>query len=439
MFRQLKIMTAHLLWCAVLCWIGAMQTAYSQPEEWQIITSMDDVGWNAIHFFDSQNGLIAATWHQPYCLMRTADGGYNWEGVIEFSTGFRPYKIRFYDRMRGYLVANFRAGLTYDGGETWEVLNLGHAIESPIYIDSLRMFAVSNEIVPPEHTIRRYYHSYDGGRTWEQNYEEIGTDGFGLPAYSESGTILMAAGPHTLWRSADLGENWQVIVDDTPIFVANRLTSPSEDIFIGAGVSLDRHPAIMRSMDDGLTWETVWTDTLWTTNSTFTNIEFIDLLHGWAICDSELVQTVNGGETWSSYFVRNTLLGLNDLTFVDTSLGWAVDGSFNHANIFRYGTPSEVSNDEIAFDASEKEELRVAPNPFNESTRITYLSPTSGNVSIELYNIQGRLTETLLQDRLGPGVHTIQWLPRNLPSGTYLCRVNLNGAPLSTQKIFMLK
>jgi hypothetical protein len=44
MFRQPKIITAHLLWCAVFCWMGAMQTIQGQWSEPQRLLTFSAVG-----------------------------------------------------------------------------------------------------------------------------------------------------------------------------------------------------------------------------------------------------------------------------------------------------------------------------------------------------------------------------------------------------------
>ena len=79
MKRRTLIAQLLQLGFAVLFWgLGVVQ---GQPEAWQIIDTMEDAGWQAIHFFDSLNGFIASPSIQPYCLMRTRNGGYDWEGV----------------------------------------------------------------------------------------------------------------------------------------------------------------------------------------------------------------------------------------------------------------------------------------------------------------------------------------------------------------------
>ena len=63
------------------------------------------------------------------------------------------------------------------------------------------------------------------------------------------------------------------------------------------------------------------------------------------------------------------------------------------------------------------------PNPFNPTTTIEFSLPTSGVVTLTVYDILGRVIETLLNQNRDTGNHTIQWNAHNLPSGIYFVRM----------------
>ncbi len=50
-----------------------------------------------------------------------------------------------------------------------------------------------------------------------------------------------------------------------------------------------------------------------------------------------------------------------------------------------------------------------APNPFNPSTTITYTLQQAGQVSVKVYNTQGRLVRTLVDSYGQTGSHTVMW------------------------------
>ena len=80
----------------------------------------------------------------------------------------------------------------------------------------------------------------------------------------------------------------------------------------------------------------------------------------------------------------------------------------------------------------------IYPNPFNPVTNITYGLPENGNVLLNIYNIQGRLIETLLNDFQTAGYHSLSWDASSHPSGVYLVRME-SGEFTQTQKVLLVK
>lgn len=70
------------------------------------------------------------------------------------------------------------------------------------------------------------------------------------------------------------------------------------------------------------------------------------------------------------------------------------------------------------------------PNPFNSSTEISFKLPTNKNITLEIFDITGKLTKTLIGNRtLSEGYHRISWdgtnnNGENIPSGVYVYRLS---------------
>ncbi|MBD3374787.1 T9SS type A sorting domain-containing protein, partial [candidate division KSB1 bacterium] len=62
------------------------------------------------------------------------------------------------------------------------------------------------------------------------------------------------------------------------------------------------------------------------------------------------------------------------------------------------------------------------PNPFNPTTTIRYSLPQESFVTLQIYNIQGQLIETLVQKQQSAGHHQIEWQAQHYPSGMYIYR-----------------
>ena len=106
----------------------------------------------------------------------------------------------------------------------------------------------------------------------------------------------------------------------------------------------------------------------------------------------------------------------------------------------------EYSKDvSIRLDASENmpQLLQNNPNPFNPSTSIKFYLPQEEHVSITIYDELGREINTLLNERLSTGYHTVNWngidkLGNNAASGIYLYRLTA-GEFSVTKKMILVK
>jgi hypothetical protein len=83
------------------------------------------------------------------------------------------------------------------------------------------------------------------------------------------------------------------------------------------------------------------------------------------------------------------------------------------------------------------------PNPFNPSTTIEYSIPHTGDVSANIFDMQGRVVHSFDKALRNAGVHSVVWDGRNSAghvssSGTYFCRIDFDGSMLVT-KLVMVK
>ena len=80
------------------------------------------------------------------------------------------------------------------------------------------------------------------------------------------------------------------------------------------------------------------------------------------------------------------------------------------------------------------------PNPFNPVTAIRFDIPveTYRNTSLQIFDITGRVVETLVNEKLEPGQHEIQWNASQHSSGVYFLRMNAVSFT-KTQKMILLK
>jgi cytochrome c peroxidase len=93
---------------------------------------------------------------------------------------------------------------------------------------------------------------------------------------------------------------------------------------------------------------------------------------------------------------------------------------------------------EESLEPSETIMVQNFPNPFNPVTTISFAIPTDQNVKIVVYNSLGQVVETLLNERLIAGEHSVQWNANQLPSGIYFYQIQ-SGDYQDMRKMILMK
>ena len=81
------------------------------------------------------------------------------------------------------------------------------------------------------------------------------------------------------------------------------------------------------------------------------------------------------------------------------------------------GTPSAVKKD-VAKPANYSLAQNY-PNPFNPSTNIEFTLSKAGHTTLQVFNIQGKLVATLVDNNLSAGLHTVHFAADDLSAGIY--------------------
>ncbi len=203
------------------------------------------------------------------------------------------------------------------------------------------------------------------------------------------------------WELAIINGDGQTAVSDVPFSV--------ESVFFGAEVRVDRGfmlidwtvddmldgvRCVLSRSDDGAPFVQAGTDTLTGSSGEFS---FADETVVPGVAYRYMVTAVFG-ETSESLLVPGTY-SIEDIPFV-------VDGNF--------------------------------PNPFGEMTRISFFVPETRFVRIDIYDVAGRLMETLKEEYYQRGTHVVQWAPAaNVSSGIYFCRVKAGRTGKTVKLVFL--
>jgi hypothetical protein len=79
-----------------------------------------------------------------------------------------------------------------------------------------------------------------------------------------------------------------------------------------------------------------------------------------------------------------------------------------------------------------------SPNPFNPETELSYFLPEAGNVSLRVYDIQGREVAVLADGWYSAGTYQVKFNGNNLSSGIYFAVLNY-GASNQVKKLTLIK
>jgi flagellar hook assembly protein FlgD len=82
--------------------------------------------------------------------------------------------------------------------------------------------------------------------------------------------------------------------------------------------------------------------------------------------------------------------------------------------------------------------LQNYPNPFNPSTVINYSIVDPSHVTINVYDITGRMVRELVNEDKSAGQYSVDFRGNNLASGTYIYTIKA-GNFAKTNKMILLK
>lgn len=135
-------------------------------------------------------------------------------------------------------------------------------------------------------------------------------------------------------------------------------------------------------------------------------------------------------ERWGDYF------GIQRL-YNDPRRVW-ISGYYGMANNGNSFWMAELSTHNYVASSPEKKtssKALIYPNPSSDHVRLEFDNPTSGYLSFELFNIQGKHLATLGNDYVKKGKHAFSFSTLRLPPGLYFLQVKSASELLFTEKL----
>ncbi|MCV4269118.1 WD40/YVTN/BNR-like repeat-containing protein [Pseudomonas capsici] len=206
----------------------------------------------AVYFVDEQHGW--AVGHDAQVLA-TADGGKTWNKQFEDLKREAPLlDVWFKDLDNGFAVGAYGALLsTTDGGKHWQDVSDRLDNEDQFHLNSIAQVKDAGLFIVGE--AGSMFRSSDDGQSWEKLEGPYQGSLFGVTGTAQPSTLLAYGLRGNLFRSTDFGDTWETISLNAArgpleFGLANAtLLADGSLILVGNGGS------VMRSTDDGQTFE----------------------------------------------------------------------------------------------------------------------------------------------------------------------------------------
>jgi len=130
------------------------------------------------------------------------------------------------------------------------------------------------------------------------------------------------------------------------------------------------------------------------------------------------VFSMAGGRSLSDNYI------LNDAVGQPLPVGSIISDNYILSAGFFYNgeTATDIDDEEPEIPEQFKLENNF-PNPFNPTTTIEYSIPEDSDVTISIYDLNGKLIQTLVDDNKTAGFHKTIWNATNTSSGVYFYKI----------------
>jgi len=114
--------------------------------------------------------------------------------------------------------------------------------------------------------------------------------------------------------------------------------------------------------------------------------------------EHEIYQLASGSSTWSLVWSYPLGTGVNCIYYDDLLAGTSF-GLFLHSTTVGIGNNTEFNPNQLS----------IYPNPFSESTIISFTLTDESVLNFEIYDVNGKLVNRLLNNKLNKGSYKVNW------------------------------
>lgn len=239
-------------------------------------------------------------------ILKTTNGGTNWEKKIIGSTTNVFFSVFFVDANIGYIATADNSYLkTTDGGTTWVEKSLG--IEN----HCMSIFFVSADTGWIVSGCGEIFKTTNGGDTWTK---QLDCGYFVFSCYFVDANTGYAVGDYgNIIKTTDGGTNW--------VSLAGNSTALRSTFFLNddTGYAVGESGRILKTINGGITWENTNEYSYGFSSVAFTDVN-TGIVVGW---DGIIWKTTNGGKSWNAQN-SGTKNGLLSIYSVDENISYVV-------------------------------------------------------------------------------------------------------------------
>ena len=125
---------------------------------------------------------------------------------------------------------------------------------------------------------------------------------------------------------------------------------------------------------------------------------------------------------------------------VNTSENYVEANNIHEVGLFAFADPDSITNvdSDVEGLVNEFKLEQNHPNPFNPTTTIRFSLPQATQLKINIYSIIGEQVATIAEGTYEAGYHKVTFNEKNLPSGTYIYRLESNDF-IQVKKMILIK
>ena len=405
-------------------------------------------GSSISNFHVSANNSVIANGYinNSGSIFRTTDQGVNWLNLGEFgsingvgsiqsvnqdTSGYVLFGSYMYTYVPGgYIIEEKYLWRTSNNGSDWNV------IQSNIYFTDIQFF---NDTLYLTARNTGYFNSPAGiykspnkGATLIPINNGI-INKNGKKIRKSSSNILICLTDDGIYRSLNYGEYWTKLNLSGLVSTAiNSFYCDKNGILYaatnnGIGVFIGELPVELTSFNASITQNKVQLN--WETATELNNNGF------------EVQRKLENSDWITIGFVqgKGTTTEPTTYTYLDDVSDFISNKIYYRLKQIDYNGNYEFSNEvEVITLPLEYSLSQNYPNPFNPTTKIKYEVPENTNVTLEVFDVLGRLIKTLVNENKSAGRYEVEFNASELSSGLYLYKISAVGFE-QTRKMVLLK